>query len=64
MSRQYKTSLSQLYCPKSGNTFPIRRKYGQQRNKGHLKKIWCPYCGYEHNCIEIREKDYILENVL
>ena len=63
MGKRYKTALSQLYCPKCGNIFPIRRSYGQQRNKGHLKKYYCVYCNEEVNCLEVREKDHTIANV-
>ncbi len=34
---------------------PIQRKQGQQREPGHLKKLYCIYCGEEVNHAEIRE---------
>ncbi len=44
-------------CGKEG--IPISRKQSNQREFGHLKKIYCIHCKKETNHVEIREFDYI-----
>ena len=43
-------------CGKEG--IPISRKQSNQRESGHLKKIYCIHCKKETNHVEIREFDY------
>lgn len=45
-------------CPECGNEFPIQRLKSKPRNKGHLKKLWCPVCKKEQNMTEIRYNDF------
>lgn len=46
---------SDFYCTKCGNkTIPIPRKAGQDRDKGHLKKIYCLHCQECNNCAEVK----------
>ena len=54
MSRNQKTTTSEFYCTKCGRRgIPISRKIGQQREAGHLKKLYCIYCGEEVNHAEV-----------
>lgn len=47
---------SEFYCTKCGNKgLPVMRKKGQQREPGHLKKLFCINCQEEVNHAEIRE---------
>lgn len=51
----YDMSISDFYCTRCGNkTIPIVRKTSRSREPGHLKKLWCPFCKEEVNCVEIR----------
>lgn len=46
---------SDFYCTNCHKKlYPVWRKRGQEREPGHLKKLYCIYCKEEHNCIEIR----------
>lgn len=46
---------SDFYCTECGKKgMPLLRKEGQMREAGHLKKIYCLYCGKETNMVEIR----------
>ena len=46
---------SDFYCTECGKKgMPLPRKEGQMREAGHLKKIYCLYCGRETNMVEIR----------
>ena len=49
-------SSSEFYCTKCGHKgMPIMRPKGQQREPGHLKKLYCLFCKEEVNHVEIRE---------
>lgn len=52
-------SISQFKCTQcSREGIPISRKQSNQRESGHLKKIYCLYCREETNHEEIRDFDY------
>lgn len=49
-------NLSDFYCTCCGRKgIPILRKTGQEREPGHLKKLYCLYCQEEKNMVEIRQ---------
>ena len=50
--------LSLFICPECGKSFPIMRNHGKQRERGHIKDIWCPYCKVEQKFREVRRTDY------
>jgi len=51
-----KMTQSRFYCTQCGNEgIPLMRKAGQQRESGHLKKLFCIYCNKEVNHAEIRD---------
>ena len=55
MAKNQRTTLSEFYCVECGNRgIPIARRVGQQREAGHLKKIFCLHCQKETNHAEIR----------
>ena len=55
MPNRKETTTSEFYCTQCGNNgIPIARKVGSQREAGHLKKLYCPYCKEETNHAEIR----------
>lgn len=59
MSRKSKNirsmSINDFYCTKCGNKgVPIIRTIGQDREPGHLKKLFCLTCQEERNMVEIR----------
>ena len=59
----------EFYCCKCGQKgLPIVRTAGTEREAGHLKKLYCLYCGTERNFCEINPKatkytydDFLLE---
>ena len=57
-------TLSDFYCTCCGNKgIPIFRTIGQEREPGHLKKIFCLYCQEEKNMVEIKSNGkYNLED--
>jgi hypothetical protein len=54
-----------FYCLQCANkTIPVVRKLAKKREKFHRKKLWCPTCRLETNCIEItnyEEKEIFME---
>ena len=62
MRKQRYMDLSTFVCPVCNKTFPIMRNHGKQREKGHIKDIWCPYCRQERKFLEIRDGDCLVTN--
>ena len=60
-SKDIRTSYTISYCkcPSCENLFPIPRRNSRQREKGHLKYIWCPFCKTKTNHLEFRECDFM-----
>lgn len=47
---------SEFYCCRCGNKgIKIPRRSGAARKAGHLKKLFCIYCGTEWNHVECKE---------
>ncbi len=60
-----KMTISDMYCTQCGRkNIPVQRKMGQEREPGHLKRMWCMHCNKETNMVEIKEKgsEYTLED--
>ena len=57
-------NISDFYCTKCGHKgIPVWRKNGQEREAGHLKKMFCLYCQEEENMVEVRQGGkYTLED--
>lgn len=56
MPRNNKGTKSRFFCTQCGREgLPIQRKRGQEREAGHLKKLYCIYCKEEVNHAEVRE---------
>ena len=48
-------AISRMFCCNCGKEgVPIGRKAGHYREAGHLKKLYCIYCGKEWNHAEVR----------
>lgn len=46
---------SDFYCTQCGKKGLVcYRVVGQERKSGHLKKLFCIYCGKDQNCVEIK----------
>ena len=58
--------VSDFYCTCCGHKgIPVIRRTGKEREPGHLKKLYCLYCGEEKNMVEIRQNGkYTLEDFL
>ena len=47
--------INEFYCTQCGaRGLPVHRKLGQEREPGHLKKLFCLKCCKETNHVEIR----------
>lgn len=47
--------VSDFYCTECGNKgIPLARTLWQQREAGHLKILYCPYCRKDVNFVEVR----------
>ena len=57
-------TLSDFYCTKCGmKGIPVFRTIGQEREPGHLKKLFCLNCQEETNMAEVRSNSkYNLDN--
>jgi hypothetical protein len=55
MARQQKMELHSFYCMNCGKkALELMRKCGKQHGDFHRKKLYCPWCKVESNCIECR----------
>ena len=50
-------TISRFICPECNNIIPLPRR--KCKEKGHKKKIYCPYCKMEQNFKEIKENEFI-----
>jgi predicted RNA-binding Zn-ribbon protein involved in translation (DUF1610 family) len=50
-------TISKFKCPDCDNEMYVSRRKGKQREDGHIKDIWCPYCGEVKKMVE--DKNYI-----
>ena len=56
--------IHDFYCLVCGRPVQAARKRGQEREKFHRKKLYCPYCKQTVNHIEVKnyaEKEYFVE---
>ena len=50
-----KMTCSDMYCTQCGRrNIPVQRNAGREREPGHLKRMFCIFCGKEVNMVEIR----------
>lgn len=53
--KRAKGNISNFYCTCCGNKgIPIFRQVGKEREGGHLKKLFCPWCGEKKNMVEVK----------
>ena len=62
---KYNYETHDFYCLQCANkTLPVLRSFAKQKEKFHRKKLWCPHCKTEINCVEIttmEEKEIFME---
>lgn len=52
MAKCGKVVISNLMCPVCEHIMPIPRHVGCQRKDGHIKDMFCPYCGKKRKFVE------------
>lgn len=57
MPRRKRILISNFRCKECDRVMPLPRSY-QQREKGHIKTFYCPWCQKETDHIEIRDFDH------
>lgn len=62
MRKQRFMDKSLFVCNTCGNTIPLMRRHGSQRERGHIKDLWCPYCKADRKFAEIRRGDFAVVN--
>lgn len=51
-----KMTCSDMYCTQCGKkNIPVQRNAGREREPGHLKRMFCVFCGKEVNMVEVRD---------
>lgn len=55
---------SDMICPICHKKFPIPRKKNKQRERHHIKDMWCPFCLQEVKMIEKRYFEFDEEVVV
>ena len=56
-----RSELHSFWCPICGRkAMDLQRQQGHQHKDFHRKKLYCPWCKTEHNCIETKniEQEY------
>ncbi len=51
------STVSRFFCTQCGKAQFLMRKQSLQKEKGHLKKLYCPFCKNHCNHYEVREYD-------
>lgn len=57
--RRQKFDISRFVCPECGNIIPLPRKTKKERESGHIKDIFCPWCDKVQKTIEYKENQPI-----
>lgn len=55
--------FSDFYCTECGSKMRLPR-IDRQREPGHIKTMWCYKCKEETDFIEVRDRDFILKEVV
>jgi len=58
----HKTKISDFYCKECHFVIPLPRSR-KQREKGHIKDVYCIHCKKVTKHLEIRETDFTYDNV-
>lgn len=59
--RRRNYTISFCICPNCGRSFPVPRFKRKNREKGHIKDIWCPFCQKVEKMREVRNDDFVLK---
>lgn len=58
MSSRRNFTISDVYCSQCGMKTTVPRKKNKQREKGHVKDVWCVHCKTITKHIEKRAMDH------
>lgn len=62
--KRRKTEISTCICPECDQRMYVPRLKSMTKEKGHHKKIWCPFCQKEMNMTEYRGSKDVYRNML
>ena len=58
MKNRRNFSISYFICPECNNSFPLPRRKNKERERGHIKDLYCPFCNKVQKTMEIRNTDF------
>ena len=61
MRKQRFMDQSTFICTTCRNKFPLMRNHGEKRSRGHIKDMWCPFCGTDRKFMEIPTGNYYVD---
>jgi len=47
-------TINYFVCPECGHEIPLPRRKSKVRERGHIKDLYCPWCGKVQKTKEIR----------
>lgn len=57
--RRQSYNISNFLCPECNHLIPLPRKRKSERETGHIKDIYCPWCDKVQKTIEYKENQPI-----
>ena len=55
-------ALHQFFCIQCGNkTYDLMRKQGHKHERFHRKKLYCPWCKEDINCVECQNDEDVFD---
>lgn len=57
--RRQSYNISNFLCPECNHLIPLPRKRKSEREAGHIKDIYCPWCDKVQKTIEYKENQPI-----
>ena len=58
MTNRRNFTISEVYCSDCGSMTTVPRKKNKQREKGHVKDLWCIRCKTTTKHVEKRAMDH------
>ena len=56
-------NISNFLCPGCHHVIPLPRKAKSERESGHIKDIYCPWCGKVQKTIEYKVNQPIMNGL-
>ena len=57
--RKRNFTISRFVCPGCSNIIPLPRKSNRNRETGHIKDLYCPYCDKVQKTLEYKSNQPI-----